>query len=468
MKNVTIKVKLILLFILIKIIPLLFITFIAYKGVVKLETYLSESTRFLFNENKEIILNTANASIKDSIKNLDKKSQLSLERLSFEIATNVSNFLYERDKDILFLSNINLNESTLKEFYKNKVRDIITHEKYIYNDKTNSWESSNFPNKKLRENTNATLKDNEKEFSYSDPLNFIKKSIPIYKEVSYFDLKGKEKFKVSQINENLLDLSNKKNTYINSETYFNEIKNLKKGEIYVSNVIGEYVGSKVIGPFTKEKAKKMKIDFEPEKYAYAGKENPVGKEFEGIIRFITPVYKNNKKQGFISLALDHKHIMQFTDTSNPVGTNAIQNISDASNGNYAFMWSYEGKNISHPRDYFIVGYDKETGKEVMPWISSDIAEKFKNSNQDINTFLKNYPTFEEQTLKKKPNIPQLVKDGNIALDCRYLNFAPQCEGWMQVTENGGYGSFIIYWSKVWKLTTAATIPYYTGQYKNSK
>ena len=39
---------------------------------------------------------------------------------------------------------------------------------------------------------------------------------------------------------------------------------------------------------------------------------------------------------------------------------------------------------------------------------------------------------------------------------------------MQVTKNGGYGSFIIFWSKVWKLTTAATIPYYTGQYGGSK
>jgi hypothetical protein len=39
---------------------------------------------------------------------------------------------------------------------------------------------------------------------------------------------------------------------------------------------------------------------------------------------------------------------------------------------------------------------------------------------------------------------------------------------MQLTQNGGYGSFIINWSGVWKLTTAAAIPYYTGQYANSK
>ena len=89
-------------------------------------------------------------------------------------------------------------------------------------------------------------------------------------------------------------------------------------------------------------------------------------------------------------------------------------------------------------------------------------------NEEINDFLNNYPKFEEQSLNKKPNLKQLKEDGNVSLDCRYLNFAPQCEGWMQVTQNGGFGSFLINWSGVLKLTTAATIPYYTGQYANSK
>ncbi|MCD8477470.1 MAG: methyl-accepting chemotaxis protein [Sulfurospirillum sp.] len=60
-----------------------------------------------------------------------------------------------------------------------------------------------------------------------------------------------------------------------------------------------------------------------------------------------------------------------------------------------------------------------------------------------------------------------LKKGELGLDCRYLNFAPQCQGWMQLTENSGLGSFIIFWSNVWKLTTAATIPYYTGQYAST-
>lgn len=468
MKNFSIKVKLIVIFILIKIIPLLIIAYIAYSGALKLDEYLRTSTKYLFNQSKEIILETANASIDDSVRNLDKKSQLAIERISYEIAKNIADFLYQRDEDILFLSKLELNQKVLESFYNSKKRDIVVHDKYYYDDKTNEWITSEVLSKDTREQTNALLEDNEKEFNFTDPQYLKKKNIFLYKELVYFDLEGKEKYKISQINKELLDISNKQNTYINSESYFHKIKDLKEGEIFVSNVIGEYIPSKVIGKFTKEKAKKLNIDFEPEKHAYAGKENPVGKKFEGIIRFITPIYKNDKKVAYLSLALDHEHIMQFTDTTNPTSMDAKQNISDASIGNYAFMWDSKGRNISHPRDYFIVGYNKQTGKAAQPWLSADLAKEFGESKKDINSFLDSYPTFKEQSLGKKANIKQLLEDGNVGLDCRYLNFAPQCQGWMQITQNGGYGSFVIYWSKVWKLTTAASIPYYTGQYANTK
>ena len=468
MKNLSIRIKLIIIFIVIKIFPLLLIAYIAYEGVFKLDGYLTKSTNFLFNQSKEIIINTANASIEDSIKNLDKKSQESLEKVSYEIANQVANFLYERDKDILFLSKLDINYDVLRFFNDSKKKTILLHESYFYDEATNTYKTNEDLKVEERDKKTANLIDNEKEFNFIDPINFLKKEIPIYKEITFFDLSGNEKYKVSSINEEKLNISDKKNTYVSSETYFNEISKLEKGEIYVSDVIGEYVGTKVIGTFTKEKALKAGIEFEPQKYGYAGLENPLGKRFEGIIRFITPVFKNNEKIGYISMALDHKHIREFTDTANPTGINAKQNIPDATYGNYAFIWDYEGKSIVHPRDYSIVGYDKNTGMKVMPWLSADIAQKYYASNEEINDFLNNYPKFEEQSLSKKPNLKQLKEDGNVSLDCRYLNFAPQCEGWMQVTQNGGYGSFIINWSGVWKLTTAAAIPYYTGKYANSK
>ena len=468
MKNLSIKIKLIIIFILIKIIPLLFVSYIAYEGVLKLELYLNKSISFLYNQSKEIIINTANASIEDSIKNLDKKSQESLEKLSNEIALNLANFLYERDKDLIFLSKLDLNQKVLDSFYESKTKDITIHDEYYYDNETNTYKTKEELKRVEREKKTANLKDNEKEFNYIDPIYFKTKNIPIYKEISFFDLQGNERYKVSSINTEKVDVSDSKNTYVKAEKYFDEIQKLNKNEIYVSDVIGEYIGTKVIGLFTKEKAQKAGIEFEPQKYGYAGVENPLGKRFEGIIRFITPVYKNDEKIGYISLALDHRHIQEFTDTVNPTSISLKQNISDATLGNYAFIWDYEGKNIVHPRHYSIFGYDKNTGEKVMPWLSTDIAEKFYSSNKDINEFLKDYPKFEEQSLQKKPNLKQLKENGNVGLDCRYLNFAPQCEGWMQLTQNGGYGSFIINWSNVWKLTTAATIPYYTGKYGNSK
>ncbi len=468
MRNLSIRIKLIIIFILIKIIPLLLIAYIAYEGVLKLDNYLIKSTKFLFNQSKEIIINTANASADDSIKNLDKKSQEALEKVTYEIANHVADFLYERDKDILFLSKLNLNQNILQGFYDSKRKNITVHGDYYYDDVSSSYKTNENLKVEQRSNKIANLVDNRKEFNYIDPINFSKKEIPIYKEITFFDLNGNEKYKVSSINEKKFNISDKKNTYVSSETYFNEISKLKNGEIYVSDVIGEYVGTKLIGTFTKERAKKAGIAFEPEKYAYAGLENPLGKKFDGIIRFVTPVFDNGNKIGYVSIALDHRHIREFTDTSNPTEKQVKQNIPDATYGNYAFMWDYEGKSISHPRDYSIIGYDKNTGKRVIPWLSTDIAEKYYVSNKEINDFLKDYPVFENQSLAKKPNLRQLKEDGNVGLDCRYLNFAPQCEGWMQLTQNGGYGSFIINWSGVWKLTTAAAIPYYTGKYANSK
>jgi len=466
-KNITIKTKLVLLFIIIKVIPLLFIAYIAYEGVKKLEEYVNESTRDLFIQNKEIIDNTANASIEDSIKFLDKTSQTSLEKVSYEMAKNVASFLYERDNDILFLSNLSVTQEVLENFYKSKMREVTEHGKYIYSNEKQQFIPISEQTAIKREITKAVLKDNEKEFNYIDPVSYKTKLIPLYKEINFFNLQGEELYKISTLNSKKTNIFNPLNTYVNAESYFKEAKKLQKGEIYVSDVIGEYVGSKVIGTFTKEKAKKAGIEFEPEKYGYAGVENPLGKRFEGIIRFITPVFEKDKKVGYVSLALDHRHLKEFMNTSNPTGVSSRQDIADASLGNYAFMWDYEGKNIVHPRDYSIVGYDKNTGKLAMSWLSSDIAEEFYASNKPINEFLEEYPLFQEQSLTKKPNLKQLKEDGLVGLDCRYLNFAPQCQGWMQLTKHGGYGSFIINWSNVWKLTTAATIPYFTGKYKDS-
>lgn len=254
----------------------------------------------------------------------------------------------------------------------------------------------------------------------------------------------------------------RRNTFIKAETYFPELKKLKAGEIYVSDVIGAYVPTQIIGPYLPATLEKAGKPFKPEDSAYAGTENPVGKRFRGIVRWAMPVVRNGQINGYVTLALDHDHIRQFSDRLMPTEERYTP-IADAIKGNYAFLWDHKSRSISHPRDYFIVGYDPKTGLPATPWMDDELYTEWQKSGQPSYEFLAGIPAFRDQNLKRKP-ARALVQAGTVGLDCRYLNFSPQCDGWNAVTEHGGSGSFVIYFSGLWKLTTAAAIPYYTGQY----
>ncbi len=466
-KNIGIKAKLIIIFIIFKLIPLFILAYVAIYGIDELHSFIEKSNNESLDKSIQTVEQTATLAIEDSIEALDKKSQMALEIKTSDIANNVAKFLYERDSDLLYLASQNqISKDFFISFYNAKTKDVIIPEEFTYDEQNSKWitvgESLNNTS-----DLKAIIKENEKYFNHHKPKVFKTQKLKLYKEITYLDLRGREQIKVSSINEELKNISFRENTYIKAEDYFKEIKDLKEGEIYVSNVIGEYIGTKVIGSFTKQKVKEANIEFKPENHAYAGSENPKGKRFEGIIRFITPKYEDGIKVGYITLALDHRHIMEFTDYVVPTKEN-LQNYSDASSGNYAFMWDSKGRNISHPRDYFIVGYDASTGKRVKPWLSDGLAKKIDRSGIYWEEYLMNYPKFEEQSLNKKPNLDQLKNEAKVALDCRYLNFAPQCSDWMNISADGGYGSFVIYWSNVWKLTTVAAIPYYSGQYGESK
>jgi signal transduction histidine kinase len=283
--------------------------------------------------------------------------------------------------------------------------------------------------------------------------------------MSFIDLDGQEKVKVTTgdlTEKSLKNVVDRRNTFVHAENYFAELKKLKPGEIYVSDVIGAYVPTQLIGPYLPAALEKAGKPFKPEESAYAGTENPVGKRFRGLVRWAMPVVKNGSITGYITLALDHDHIRQFSDRLMPTEERYTP-IADAIKGNYAFIWDYKSRSISHPRDYMIVGYDPSTGQPATPWMDSELYAEWQASGKPSYEFLAGIPPFRDQNLKRKP-AKELVQAGTVGLDCRYLNFSPQCDGWNAVTEHGGSGSFVIFFSGLWKLTTAAAIPYHTGQY----
>ncbi|XPV77805.1 MAG: ATP-binding protein [Desulfovibrio sp.] len=462
-----IREKLLSLFVGIKVFPLVVLACIAWLAVVSLGDTVSKHSTDLIEDSRTMVDEVGSLAVRDSINALDEKSREAIERLSTDTAQEVADFLYDCDKEIINASEIPRTLTAYKHFLKANTRDILLHHPWVLDPDLDRWS----PTKQIESVTPVTAQvdDNRKDF-HSRPAfkDGYKTTTPLFHEITFFDKNGVEKLKATStelLSPEKRNISKKENTYCKAEEYFSQALKLKPGEIYVSEVIGEYLPSPVIGPYTKSTAQLNGVKFEPEKSGYAGKENPVGKKFKGIVRWVTPVTENGKIIGYVSLALDHTHIMEFTDHIVPTDER-YTSISDASTGNYAFMWDFKGRNISHPRDYFIVGYDAETGEPAVPWLDKETYKAYKATSLTTGEFLGEQREFLNPSLRKTPD-PEQTHSGYVGLDGRYLNFAPQCTGWHNLTQHGGSGSFVIFWSGLWKLTTAATIPYYTGQYKDS-
>lgn len=464
-----IRTKLIIIFILIKVLPLIALAWYAWEQIAKLTVSVEKQSRQMISNTHEVVSGVSKLSTENSIRALDEKSRETIERLTTDTAKQVADFLYDRDNDILLASQIEADESKYRQFLHSRFRPVIMHQPWVMADNGEYWIPSSTENLGNEPSISATNEDNSKEFHYRSPdRDSIRENRPLYLEMTFIDLSGNEIVKVgssgilSSAKQNVADPVN---TYCRSETYFEALKKLSPGEIYVSEVIGPYVEGHMIGTYSKAKANEKGVEFEPELSGYAGKENPVGRRFQGLVRWGTPVVEKDRIVGYVTLALDHTHIMEFTDHLVPT-EERYSAISDAGSGNYGFMWDDKGRNISHPRDYFIVGYDPVAGEQAVPWLDEEMYSIWQEKGMSMIDFQSQAPTFKEQSLKKKPASP-LIQAGMLGLDCRYLNFAPQCTGWFNLTQKGGSGSFLIFWSGLWKLTTAAAIPYYTGDYGHS-
>lgn len=464
-----IRTKLITIFILIKVLPLLALAWYAWEQISKLADSAEKQSAQMISNTHEVVADVSTLATENSIRALDEKSREAIERLTTDTAKQVAAFLYDRDKDILLASKLEVEELVYSKFLESRIRPVIDHRPWVMDKNGELWVPGYKEDFAKEPIISATNKDNSKDFHYrpADREGIIENR-PLYIEMTFIDLSGNEIVKTGTstgLPSTKRNVSDPANTYCRSETYFSSLKQLSPGEIYVSEVIGPYVKGHMIGTYSKYKAKEKGIEFKPELSGYGGKENPVGKRFQGIVRWATPVVEAGHIIGYVTLALDHTHIMEFTDHLIPT-KERYSEISDAGSGNYAFMWDHKGRNISHPRDYFIVGYDPKTGEQAVPWLDEEMYSLWQETGMSMPDFQSQAPKFKEQSLEKKPALP-LTQAGMLGLDCRYLNFAPQCTGWLNLVQNGGSGSFLIFWSGLWKLTTAAAIPYDTGIYGQS-
>lgn len=459
--------KLILLFVVIKVIPLLLLAALAWHQISRLGTDLGGEFSRLGKTVEEALTTISETAVTDSVRALDDRARIDIERITTDTAMAVARFLYERDADIRYISQLSPSTRDYQTFIRSRQSLLPIKENWHLSADGSHWQADT-------DTTEAPppefhLRDNARELNYRQPEVIHRKApVPLYREITFVDLNGQEQIRIlgdGTISKQLRKVANPDNTFVKAETYFRELASLGPQDIYVSDVIGAYVGSQVIGAYTPASAARAGIPFEPANSAYAGRENPLGKTFEGLVRWAMPVFSQGKKTGYVTLALDHRHLMAFTDHIMPTNDRYTA-TADATNGNYAFMWDYLGRSIAHPRHYFITGYNPDNGLPAVPWLTDQTWNRWQNSGLPFNEFVRELPTFDDQGLHQKPSKQQIAA-GQLGLDCRYLDFAPQCTGWMDVTSQGGSGSFVILWSGIWKLTTAAPIPYFTGRYGHS-
>jgi signal transduction histidine kinase/HAMP domain-containing protein len=480
------RTKLIVIFLVIKIIPLVILAFIAWRQFALLGDDLAARTVHLAAEMNSALSATGEIAVRDSTAALNDLATQEIERLTTDTAGEIAEFLYGRDADILYLATLTPNEDAFRRFAANRARRVLQPEEWVLAPDGQSWVRATEPAPPAGTGAGGVSTNKENDdmdgFHYRDPDGYRYAFIPLYDEITFIGLDGRETVKYVSpdstksyypLDPVKKDVSRPENTYVRSETYFAALRDLAPGEIYVSDVIGAYVGSNYIGMYTPDivqaaaETRGYDIPWDPAAQAYAGEENPNGQRFEGIVRWATPVTNSSGAIiGYVTMALNHDHIMEFVDHITPMNERYTE-LPSAFEGNYAFIWDYKCRSIAHPRHHSIVGFDPATGAPTVPWLESSIYDAWQASGVEKWTdFIVDQPIFDNQSRSKTP-APALTQAGLVGLDGRYLNNAPQCTGWMDLTADGGSGSFYILWSGLYKLTTAGAIPYYTGQYAPS-
>ena len=308
-------------------------------------------------------------------KSIDKKTRGTTELQAVLIAHSIERFLKKCESDLEALNTLPRTEENYLEFYKEHSGEI--------------WFSKQ---------VNGICKE-------------IRKRIPLYKEIAFVNTAGYEKIKITDgkiaKGSDLKFVANPKNTRYKNEKYFIKTINLPKGEIYVSHVNGFHVSK------NEQLQGAKNVD-----------EECSGKFYDGVIRFASPVYVDNKIIGIVVLALDHRHLMEFTQHVLPNDTKEVVKPSYTS-GDYAFMFDDDGWIITHPKLWDIRGVDKN-GKQVPPYTEKSTKEEIREGlipfNLDYAAFVHpNYPFVAEEIRNKQSGSVLTTNVGGIE---KIMAYAP--------------------------------------------
>ena len=182
------RAKLIIIFVIIKVIPLVLLTLIAWGQFRYLAGELNRRTGELKNKANEALVKMGEVAVKDSVSALDNSAIIRLERTSTDLAKLVAEFLYERDDDILYAAGLEPNEAVYRHFLNSKKRTLIKQREWVRADDGNSW----VPKEPLALGPYSPSSNSENDTNYHNRPQEIweTEERPLYLEMTYLDLAG--------------------------------------------------------------------------------------------------------------------------------------------------------------------------------------------------------------------------------------------------------------------------------------
>ncbi|NOY45096.1 MAG: PAS domain-containing protein [Deltaproteobacteria bacterium] len=259
----------------------------------------------------------------------------------------------------------------------------------------------------------------------------VRGRVPLYAEVAWVGPDGRERFRWDHGRpvppSRLRDVSRPEGTTFGVEPYFTACQELPPGEPWVGHVVGRHVGraDQLAGARTVEEA--------------VG-----GAEYRGILRFALAVRRpDGTLEGVVALALDHRHLMEFTQHVLPLSRDEVVFPSYLS-GNYAFLFDDEGWIIAHPKFWDIRGLGPD-GRWVPPYTEDSTPDEIEAGripfNLDFAGFVHpNYPLVAREVRAGRAGVTRTY---NVAGVDKVMAYAPVRFGYGPYRRYGVFGGVTI-------------------------
>lgn len=249
------------------------------------------------------------------------------------------------------------------------------------------------------------------------PAQEVQRQAPLYKDIAFIKPSGQERLRLfqGQLQENLRNVAQPDNTRFGSH-FFRQTLKLEPGQIFVSHLMGRHVGRQ---------------------------QQQQGQRYQGHIRFAAPVYRDNRLQGVVTLALDHQHLQEMTRHIDSTSAKPVLAPSYEA-GNYAFLFDDQGWIITHPKLWDIRGLDAQN-RLVPPYSPDSTPQQIRRGRIPYNLFFAafihpHYPQAAAAVLQGQSGVVDVT---NVGGSQKVMAYAPIAYNRGQYRHSGYFGGVTI-------------------------